>query len=289
MRVSNLLKTGTVLLLLAGCAIAQQAMVPTRGCGGPVAGFLSDDGDGPVPVHNLPPSPGPALDAPAARPRMSPELALHSYFKLARRQLTELGAYSDRTVVEADLPDTHQHGRYELRRTFSAPKSLAYATVRFIGDSFVKTNIITRLLQSEVDHTEKGQGASIAIIDDNYKFGFKGLESIGDQQVYAFQVKPRKKRPGLFKGRIYLDISTGHLLRAEGSMVKTPSFFVKKVEFVQDYTVVGGFSLPAHVHSVAKTRLLGRAIVDVFHSGYEATPLTQTRSEIGPAPAPGSK
>jgi hypothetical protein len=91
-------------------------------------------------------------------------------------------------------------------------------------------------------------------------------------------VRPREKRPGLFKGKIYLDVSTGHLRRAEGSMVKSPSFFVKKIDFVQDYADFGSFSLPVKTHSEAKTRLVGRAIVDILHTDYQARSLAEVQA-----------
>ena len=216
-------------------------------------------------------------------PRMSPDLALQSYQSNARRQLTSLGASSDMTVVEAALPTTGQKGRFELRRSFMAPKSLAYGAVKFVGDTFVKTNIITKLLQSEVDHVEKGEGASTAITPDNYKFNYKGVQEINSQTAYEFHVKPRQKRLGLFKGKVYLDVTTGHILRAEGTLVKSPSVFIKKVEFTQDYEDVAGFSLPARLHSIANTRMFGKAIVDISHSEYSAHPLTGEASATSPA------
>jgi hypothetical protein len=87
--------------------------------------------------------------------------------------------------------------------------------------------------------------------------------------VHVYQLKPRKKRVGLFKGRFYLDVYSGSLVRVEGSVVKSPSFFIKKIEFAQDYSDFGAFTLPTYIHSEAKTRLVGRAIVDIYHSGYQ--------------------
>ncbi|MGI9101065.1 MAG: hypothetical protein ACR2IF_01355 [Terriglobales bacterium] len=230
------------------------------------------------------------LSVNAPRPRMAPELALATYFDLARRQLAELGSYSDQTTVDADLPDSSQHGNYQLRRTYQAPSTLAFAAIRFVGDGFVKTNVITRLLQSEVDHVEKGEGARTAITSENYKFNYKGADVLADgTQVYVFNVKPRQKRVGLFKGRICIDALSGHLRRAEGTMVKSPSFFLKKLEFFQDYTVVGQFSLPAYVYSKANTRLFGRAIVTIFHDRYDAKSMAELyRQATAAASAPGS-
>ena len=214
------------------------------------------------------------LTLPASLPRMAPELALQTFQQRAARQLNEPVSYSANTVVEAELPDTAQRGRFQLRRRFIAPKTLLFTPVRFVGDNFVKSNVIARLLQAEVDHASKGESTRTAINETNYKFSYKGTSEIGDRSVHVFHVKPRAKRPGLFKGSIYLDASTGSLRRAEGTLVKTQSFFVKRIEFVQDYADIEGYMLPVHASSVAKTRLMGRALVEIATDDYDLSPTT---------------
>lgn len=206
--------------------------------------------------------------APAALPRMAPELALQTFEQRSARQSAELAAYSARTVIRAELPESAQTGEYELERHYSAPHTLEFKAVRFRGDGFVKNNVITRLLQSEVDHVQREEGPQTAITGQNYKFSYKGAKEISGREVQVFQLKPRTKRPGLFKGRVYLDAFTGSLVRAEGSVVKSPSFFVKRIEFVQEYEDVGGFTFPVHIHSEARARILGRAVVDIYHNDY---------------------
>lgn len=209
------------------------------------------------------------LTTPAVLPLMSPEFALQTVIRRYQDQSFRLLAYTDQTVMTADLPDYKQRGEYELTRQYSAPNSLRFTPVRYTGDGFVKNNVLVRLLQSEVDHVEKQQGADTAITDANYKFSHKAVETIDGRLVYVFHVKPRKKRVGLFKGKIYVDPYRGELVRAEGEMAKSPSLFIKNLQFVQDYTDIGGFSLPAHLHSVAKVRIIGRTIVDIFHRDYK--------------------
>src|SRR5215470_8682246 len=213
---------------------AQSLLSADRSSG--VAEFLADDSiSGSRPI---------VPEIPAPRAAMPSGVALRTYLEHAQRQMTELGATSDLTIVEAVLPDSSQSGRFELHRVFSAPRSLAFTSVSFVGDTFVKTNIINRFLQSEVEHVEKGSGAQSAITADNYNFSYKGTDLLNGQAVHVFQVKPRKKRVGLFKGKIYLDAYNGSLRRAEGTLAKSPSFFVKKISFTQDYADVTGFSLP---------------------------------------------
>ena len=211
------------------------------------------------------------LNIPATRARMSPELALQVHDARTKRQARELGEYADTTTIEAELPQTAQKGSYELRRMYSAPRSLAFKAVNFVGDSFVKTNVIARLLQSEVDHAKTPDTGNVAITTDNYKFVYKGVEEVeGAQPVHVFQVKPRQKRAGLFKGKVYLDVYSGGMRHAEGIMVKSPSFFVKNIQFSQDYIEVDGFDMVSHIHSTADARIIGRTVVDITHSDLQA-------------------
>ena len=204
-------------------------------------------------------------------PRMSAELTLQTYEQQAMRQSAALSGYTANTVIDAELPDTAQRGQLELKREYVAPKSLQFTPVKFTGDKFVKGNVILRVLQSEVQHVEKEEASLTAITIANYKFSYKGRDLVNGQPVHVYNVKPREKRAGLFRGKVYLDVSTGHLRRAEGTLVKSPSFFIKKIEFVQDYADFNGFTLPVHIHSVANTRVVGRAVVDITTRDYEAS------------------
>jgi hypothetical protein len=221
----------------------------------------------------------PDLPSATALPRMAPELALQVYRGRTVLQSQDLAAYSAITIIRAQLPETDQQGEIEVQRHFSAPHTLQFTAVHYAGDGFVKTNVITRLLQSEVDHVQKDDGALTAINDKNYKFSYKGTAHVNDRLVHVFHIKPRVKRPGLFKGRIFIDVYTGSLVRAEGQVVKSPSFFVKKLEFAQDYTDIGNFTFPSHMHSEAKARVVGRTIVDISHRNYQPIALDQAAQQ----------
>ena len=221
------------------------------------------------------------LIAPVTLPRMAADFALQTYERRSQLQAAQLAAYSATTVIHAELPGTSQQGEYELRRHYAAPRTLEFKPLHFTGDGFVKNNVITRLLQSEVDHLQKDDSSETAITPANYKFSFKGTVELNDRLVHVYQTKPRKKRVGLFKGRIFLDAYTGALVRAEGSVVKSPSFFVKKIEFMQDYVDYGMFTFSAHMHSDARTRVLGRVIVDIYQRDYQPVSAATQTTHLG--------
>jgi hypothetical protein len=245
---------------------------------GPTSVLVTIPSEEPIPVP---------LVAPAVLPRMAPELALQICRGRSEIQAQQLVSYSATTLIRAQLPDTSQSGEYEVQQKYQAPRTLAFKALRFTGDAFVKTNVITRLLQSEVDHVQKDDPASNAISPANYKFSYKGISQLEGRQVHVYQVKPREKRAGLFKGRIYVDAYTGSLVRVEGRPVKSPSLFIKKLDFVQDYADIGPFTFPVHIHSEASARIVGRAIVDVYQRDYQpvANAVENTSSTAQPIPA----
>ena len=60
--------------------------------------------------------------------------------------------------------------------------------------------------------------------------------------------------------------------------MKSPSVFLKHIEFEQEYADFGLFALPVHVHTAARAFLVGRMIIDIRHANYQPVPF-----EIGAA------
>jgi hypothetical protein len=280
------MKRFILIVLLLGLCVPGEVFAQAMLSAGPAE--MPKVADGALPLYPLVSAdtqPVPALGTTTQLPVMSPDLALSTYQHRSSQQAAALAGYSAVTVVRAELPDTSQQGEFELQRKYEAPHTLQFTPVHYTGDGFVKSNVITRLLQSEVEHVQKDDPALTAISPANYKFSYKGVSRVENRLVQVYQVKPHKKRPGLFKGRVYLDARTGALVRVEGSVVKSPSFFVKHIEFWQDYTDVQSFTLPVHIHSEAKARIVGRTIVDIVQRDYQAVPAnapatTQTDKQI---------
>jgi len=73
----------------------------------------------------------------------------------------------------------------------------------------------------------------------------------------VLQLKPREKKIGLFKGELWLDSETYMPVREEGSFVKSPSFMLKKMQFVREYELQNGVSVPQRTESRVETRFFG--------------------------------
>jgi hypothetical protein len=211
----------------------------------------------------------PDIADPGSFPRLAPASALQAFERRSVLQERRLASYSATMLVLAQLPDIAQSGEYELKKRYSAPQTLVFKVLHFAGDNFVKYNVILRLLESEVEHLRKDDPALTAVTSANYKFSYSGNSQMNGRPTYVFQLKPRRKGTSLFKGRIYLDAYSGNLVREEGRLVKSPSFFVKKIEFVQDFADIDSFTLPVHIHSEAQARFVGHTIVDIYQGDYQ--------------------
>lgn len=158
--------------------------------------------------------------------------------------------------IDASLPKLQKRGKLQALRTITKLGKITWDRLNFTGDNTIKKDVIARYIQAEQESQDTGK---FAITPENYKFKYKGRETRDDKEVHIFQVNPRKKQVGFFKGEIWVDASTYLPLRESGQFVKNPSVFLKKVNFVRVYEIRDGISVPKHVESVVETRFWGKA------------------------------
>lgn len=166
--------------------------------------------------------------------------------------------------IDASVPKLNVHGRLKALRKISEMGKITYRVLGFQGDNSVKSQVIARYLQAE---QESQQNASISITPANYKFKLKGAKLLGNgRDVYIFQLSPRKKRVGLFKGDLWLDSKTCLPVYEKGRFVRNPSVFFRKVEFERAFAIQNGSAVPASMNSIIQTRLVGKVNLSVAYS-----------------------
>ena len=168
-------------------------------------------------------------------------------------------------AIDAKLPRLEKQGKLIALRTISTLGKIGYKILGFQGDDTVKQEVIARFIQAEMEATKSDD---IAITPANYKFRHKGSIEQNGQRTELFQITPKKKRVGLFKGDLWLDAKTGMPVRESGQFVKMPSVFLKKVEFTREYEINDGIAIPKHLESKADVRLVGRAELNMDFSNF---------------------
>lgn len=184
--------------------------------------------------------------------------------------------------IDAQLPKLKETGIMKVLKTVSRfGKTSFHQLGEFVGDKTVKNEVIQRYLSLQKDNAEN---PSIAITPDNYKFRLKTKMTQGDSRTYVFELTPKKKAVGLFKGELWVDAATGMPLRESGTLVKSPNFLVKKLAFVNEYTLQNGVSLPSHIEAHVDTRVAGRADLNIRFSNIAPAEEQAEPTEIADAP-----
>ena len=208
-----------------------------------------------------------ALSAAAAAgsSRANANEIVERYLSATEAQQPQLRGISMEVEIDAKLPKLKKQGRLHAFRSISRLGQITYKALSFVGDKTIKNDVIARYLTAET-HATSGQAADMAITPRNYKFKYKGLTEQDGRQVHVFEISPQKKRVGLFKGQIWVDAATYLPVRESGRMVKNPSIFLKKVEFVRDYEIRDGVAYPHHIQSMVHTRVVGPAELSINYS-----------------------
>ena len=209
---------------------------------------------------------------------------IDNYLAATRGHEDDLRGASMQVEIRAFIPKLKENGTLQALRKISKVGQVTYRVLSFQGDKTVKNQVIVRYLEAE----QQGQGDSkIDITPENYKFKYRGLkETQTGEQAHVFQLSPRKKKVGLFKGELWLDPKTYLPLLEKGRLVKNPSIFFKKVDFERAFHIRDGLSVPEQMTSTIDTRLIGKVELQIRYSkfsqnsamnrGEVATPVSAT-------------
>ena len=207
----------------------------------------------------------------AGQPYGSSTDIINKYLQATQTHEDTLRGVSMEVDINADVPSLKEHGRLHALRKISKVGQITYHVLGFQGDNTIKNQVIARYLQAE----QQGQGdESLAITPSNYKFKYKGTKQENGQDAYVFQLSPRKKRVGLFKGEIWLDTKTYLPLYERGRLVKNPSIFFKKVDFDRAFAIQNGLAVPQSMSSTIDVRLIGKVHLNINYSNF--APSTDT-------------
>jgi hypothetical protein len=224
---------------------------------------------------------------PAGAPAIPADDIVSRYLQASEKQrLTQKDLSAD-VIFQASIPKLKKQGKLSALRKISAVGRVTYKVLGFWGDDTVKKEVIARYMTAELDSATK-RSEEMAISPANYSFKYKGLQNKEktDVRVHVLELKPRHKRVGLFKGEIWLDEQTYMPLREQGRFVKSPSVFIKKVDFVRNYEIRDGVAFLTHMESKTDTRIVGTAELNIDYANYhvdnetEATALEEARRRV---------
>lgn len=200
----------------------------------------------------------------ADTPGLAPDAIVQNY--CAAQQQAGGRSVSMEMDIVASIPAQKKNGRFHALRKINPFGHVSYAKMSFVGDAAVKNQVVERYLQAE-NEAEQEDPSSVAVTPANYKFQYKGENLTDGRVVHVFQISPKHKRKGLFKGELWIDAVSYLPLRESGNLAKSPSLFVKKVAFVRKFEIRDGISVPLQVQSVVST-VFGSAEITVDFTNF---------------------
>jgi hypothetical protein len=131
------------------------------------------------------------------------------------------------------------------------------------GSEYIESHVFLPWLEREKKMWAAGEPDNAAVTPANYVFE-AGCEH--PDGLTSLVVKPRRKDVLLVEGSIFLNPQDGDLVRMEGRLSKSPSFWTRGVTIVRWYRRFAGIRMPVALESVANVRIAGES---TFKMTYE--------------------
>jgi hypothetical protein len=161
-----------------------------------------------------------------------------------------------RAIRRLEAENGSRRGWLEAAIEYTPPTGFRYQVTAEGGSGLIRDKILRGVLDAERNAIAQGDTGRSSIALENYVFEPSGVDPDGLARVL---LSPRRKDRFLVAGAMFLQPDDGALVRLQGRLAKSPSFWVKNVEIVRSYQRIRGLDLPVALESRADLRLFGPA------------------------------
>lgn len=136
---------------------------------------------------------------------------------------------------------------------------------------------LRQAMDAEMQTSRPPIRAKALVTKDNYTFRMIGTAPLNGRTAYVIQVIPKREEIYLFNGRVWIDAEDFAMARMEGRLTKTPSFWVRYIDFAVEFRKNGDSWFPSLATSTSQVRIFGPTEVDVHFSDYSPRLLSANR------------
>ena len=165
-------------------------------------------------------------------------------------------AYRAFRRLEAGIPGTTKQGWMEAWTEFTPDRGFSYEVVREDGYEYVRNRVLRGVLKGEAELLAHGKPLRAALAERNYRFEDGGVTNSGLMRVL---LHPNRKGEGVVAGSALIEPDAGAVVRIEGRLVKSPSFWVRDVDVTWKFKRIGDTIVPTELSSSARVRFYGRS------------------------------
>jgi hypothetical protein len=161
-----------------------------------------------------------------------------------------------RAIRQLEAENGSRRGWLEAVTEYSVESGFSYDVTAEGGSGLVRSKVLRAVLEGEREVIAQGESARSALALSNYAFQPNGVD---DEGLANILLSPKRKERVLVSGTMFLQPEHGDLVRLEGRLAKSPSFWVRNVQIVRSYKRIDGVVVPITLESTAHVRMLGPA------------------------------
>ena len=182
-----------------------------------------------------------------------PDPADHSMRQFLQQDDTQ---HPYRATRRLEAENGGRRGWLEAVTEYSIENGFNYRVTAEGGSSLVRSKVLRAVLDGEREVIAEGETARSSLALANYAFQPNGVD---DEGLANILLSPKRKERVLVSGTMFLQPDGGDLVRLQGRLAQSPSFWVRNVEIVRSYKRIEGVVVPVTLESTAHVRVLGPA------------------------------
>jgi len=190
-----------------------------------------------------------------------------------------------RRLTQAQLDNRARGKAYSLTREYKVfggdaahPRTDVVATVNFLPPNLktydidqstggIGEKVIRHILDREIEATRNPD--AMLVTPENYDFTLAGEDVAAGRPCYRLEIAPKHQRKDLIKATVWVDKDSFRILRIEGEPVRSPSFWVKDIHLILEFSEVAGMWMQTETHALARMRFGGEYKVTSQNLNYD--------------------
>lgn len=218
------------------------------------------------------PARSPARAQSSAADLFSKLIARHHWQEVRLVHLYEVRTYSVKNASGKMLAEE------AVVMQYIAPRTVTFAIRSGEGSRFIRRDVFQRLLSTEKNRVRADKDRDSLITPENYTLEIVGTDRIGSSGCLVVHAAPKRKETDLFDGKIWIDDQDFAIVKITGHLAKSPSFWIKQVDFVRDYQKIDGFWLVSREEVVSNVRIFGKEKLAIDYQDYTVNGVGAVRS-----------
>ena len=217
-----------------------------------------------VPLSQSPPLPAAAASAATSAAASSATAAADPVQRFLTHPDERLTQYRAKRHLTAKNARFSKEGWMDAITELDPGQGFRFTITAEDGSGLIRNRVLRKALEAEQQALSDGEASKSAISPANYQIAFGDHDS--GAGVDRLRIIPLRKDRMLIDGTISVLAADGELVRIEGRLAKTPSFWTNRVDIVRRYGRVEGVHVPLSIESTANLKIAGDS---VFSMTYE--------------------